>query len=307
MERELVPGLGLAECGAMTNHAKCGVPAEDVLLEGGRLGVLLVHRLGGGPADLEFVAQGLAQSGHTVSCPVLYGHGGSRMLLGATTWKHWYTSVVDAHRELTQRCDLVVVGGLGVGALLALHLAAEKQTAVHGVVLFAPTFWPDGWAQPWFGRLLRMLESKRLASLFRLDERPPYGIKDDALRRSMLTGRHDDGRSREDVYGRSGATFVEVKWLANAVQAELGKVSQPCLIFHPRHDDRSRLSSSQRLQKQLGGIVDLVVLEDSYHLVTLDRQREVVLDRVREFAHDLPALAKQPSGRPNGSAPVPAR
>ena len=290
----------------MTNHAKCGVAAEDVLLEGGRLGFLLVHRLGGGPADMAFVAHGLAQSGHTVSCPVLYGHGGSRMLLGATNWKHWYASIVDAHRELTKRCDTVIVGGLGVGALLALHLAADKPASVHGVVLFAPTFWPDGWAMPWYGRLLRLIESKRFASLFRLDERPPYGIKDDALRRSMLSDRHDDGRPREDVYGRSGATFLEVKWLANAVLAELGKVAQPCLIFHPRHDDRSRLSSSQRLQKQLGGIVDLVVLEDSYHLVTLDRQREVVLERVREFAGALPELVKQPPGRPTGSAPVPA-
>ena len=290
----------------MTNHAKCGVPAEDVFLEGGRLGFLLVHRLGGGPSDMEFVAHGLADSGHTVSCPVLYGHGGSRQLLGATTWQHWYASVVEAHRKLAQRCDKVVVGGLGVGALLALHLAAEKQDAVHGVVLFAPTFWPDGWAMPWYGRILRLIESKRFASLFRLDERPPYGIKDDTLRRALLSNRNDDGRSREDVYGRSGAAFVEVKWLANAVRAELGRIGQACLIFHPRHDDRSRLASSQRLQKQLGGIVDLVVLEDSYHLVTLDRQREVVLERVREFAGTLPDHATKPPGRPTGSAPATA-
>lgn len=290
----------------MTNHAKCGVPAEDILLEGGRMGFLLVHRLGGGPSDLGIIAEGLAESGHTVSCPVLYGHGGSRMLLGATTWKHWYESVLQAHRELAQRCDTIIVGGLGVGAMLALHLAAELQKDVHGVVLFAPTFWPNGWAMPWYGRMLRLIENKRFANLFSLDERPPYGIKDDKLRRTMLATKHEDTRPSEDVFGRKGGTFVEVKWLANAVLPELAKVTQPCLIFHPRHDDRSRLSASQKLQKQLGGIVDLVVLEDSYHLVTLDRQREVVLERVREFADTLPELIKQ-SPRPTSPAPAPAK
>lgn len=290
----------------MANHAKCGVTAEDVLLEGGRTGFLLIHRLGGGPADMEFMTHGLAESGHTVACPVLYGHGGSRMLLGATNWRHWYGSVLLAHRDLAERCDTVIVGGLGVGAMLALHLAVEQKANVHGVVLFAPTFWPNGWAMPWYGRMLRLLDSKRLANLFRFDERPPYGIKDDRLRHSMLAQTHEDGRPSEDVLGRSGAAFIEVKWLASTVLSELGQVTQPCLIFHPRHDDRSRLTSSQRLQKQLGGLVDLVVLEDSYHLVTLDRQREVVLERVREFAGTLPELIKAPP-RPDGSTPMHAK
>lgn len=278
----------------MTNHAKCCVPADDVLLEGGRTGFLLVHRLGGGPADMAFVAEGLADSGYTVSCPVLYGHGGSRMLLGATTWKHWYESVVQAHAELAKRCDMIIVGGLGVGALLALHLAAVQAGGVHGVVLFAPTFWPNGWAMPWYGRMLRLIDHKGFANLFRLDERPPYGIKDDALRGSMLAAHREDSRPREDVFGRTGGAFIEVKWLVKAVQPELGQVTQPSLIFHPRHDDRSRITASQQLQKQLGGIVDLVVLEDSFHLVTRDRQRELVLARVREFAGTLPALLEKP-------------
>jgi carboxylesterase len=290
----------------MANPPSCGVEIADFRYRGDRLGFLLVHRLGGTPADLSYLAEGLARAGRSVSCPLLYGHGGSRALLGATTWSQWYGTVVEAHQELSGSCDTIIVGGLGVGALMALNLAADHGAGVDALALFAPTFWPNGWAMPWYGNLLRVLNSKRLANLIRFDERPPYGIKDDALRRSMLESLTQDGRSLDDVNGRVGGALLEVKWLAGAVIPKLVHVTQPCLVFHPRYDDRSQLSASQLLQKQLGGIVELVVLEDSYHLVTFDRQRDLVLQRVIEFAEELPDLIRR-SATPAGKddAPVP--
>lgn len=275
---------------ATPNPDKCGVAIADIRHDGGRFGFLIMHRLGGSPADVKYVADGLGEDGYSVDCPLLYGHGGSRALLAATTWQQWFDTVLEAHERLSQRCDVVVAGGLGVGAMLALQLAAERPAKVQGLALFAPTFWPNGWAMPWYGSALRAIGSKRLANLFRFDERPPYGIKDDALRAQSLQNLSQDGRRRDDVLGRSGGTMLEVKWLAQATERRLGQVTQPCLIFHPRHDDRSALSASQMLQKRLGGVVDLVVLDDSYHLVTLDRQRQLVLDKVLDFATALPGL-----------------
>ncbi len=270
--------------------AKCGVSIADIVHDGGRFGLLLIHRLGGGPADVGYVAAGLARAGHSVNCPLLYGHGGSRVLLAATTWRQWYGSVCAAHDALAARCDTIVVGGLGVGAMLALELAINRPFGVHGLALFAPTFWPNGWAMPWYGKVLKLVGSKRLANLMRFDERPPFGIKDDDLRGEHIRQQSSDGRSPDDVLGRSGGALLEVKWLAAHVTPRLGQVTQPCLIFHPRHDDRSALSASQDLQRAMSGVVDLIVLDDSYHLVTLDRQRDLVLERVLEFAEALPEL-----------------
>lgn len=278
---------------AMNNVGKCGVSVADVFHRGGRFGFLLVHRLGGLPSDVGYIGEGLARAGYSVSCPLLYGHGGSRVLLGATTWQQWAHSVREARQALARQCDTVIVGGLGVGAMLALALAEEQPDSVDGLALFAPTFWPNGWAMPWYGNALRFVGSKRLANLFRFDERPPFGIKDEALRGDLLSSMARDGRPSEDVLGRSGGALLEVKWLARHVTGRLSQVRQPCLIFHPRHDDRSALSASQTLQKKLGGVVDLIVLDDSYHLVTLDRQRELVLERVLEFAEELPHLMAQ--------------
>ncbi len=275
----------------MTPSRNCGVSIADINHAGGRFGFLLIHRLGGVPADVGYVADGLARAGYSVLCPLLYGHGGSRALLAATTWRQWYESVGEAHTALAERCDTIVVGGLGVGALLALELAVERRERVDGLALFAPTFWPNGWAMPWYGNALRLVGSKRLADFIRFDERPPFGIKDDALRAEMLASQARDGRPMEDILGRSGGALLEVKWLAGHVKPRLRLVKQPSLIFHPRHDDRSALSASQGLQRRLGGAVDLIVLDDSYHLVTSDRQRALVLERVLEFAEALPELA----------------
>ena len=64
------------------------------LLEGGQVGILLVHGLGGTPIDVKFVAHALNRAGHTVYCPLLRGHGGTVELLNASTWADWYRSSI---------------------------------------------------------------------------------------------------------------------------------------------------------------------------------------------------------------------
>jgi carboxylesterase len=39
------------------------------------------------------------------------------------------------------------------------------------------------------------------------------------------------------------------------------------------------------LQKHLRGLVEFVVLDDSYHIITLDRQRHIVVDRCVAFVN----------------------
>jgi carboxylesterase len=69
-------------------------------------------------------------------------------------------------------------------------------------------------------------------------------------------------------------------------------VRQPALIVHPRDDDMASLKNAQYLQANLGGLVDTVVLNDSYHMVTLDQQRHVVADRSTEFVARIEAAVK---------------
>lgn len=93
--------------------------------KGGRIGVLLIHGLGGTPLELRYVANGLARQGYSVVCPQLAGHCSGEDGLKAATWQDWYKSCEDALDELRESCDFVVVGGHSTGALLAMMLSAQ--------------------------------------------------------------------------------------------------------------------------------------------------------------------------------------
>ena len=78
-------------------------------------------------------------------------------------------------------------------------------------------------------------------------------------------------------------SFANFNALVAMVKPDLGKVRQPALIVHPRDDDMASLKNAQYLQANLGGLVDTLVLDDSYHMVTLDQQRHIVADRTASF------------------------
>jgi carboxylesterase len=263
------------------------VADHSLYLKGGRTGLLLVHGLGGAPIQLRFVAVRLANAGHTVCCPQLAGHCGSYEDLRLTGWRDWYASVEKAHERLLQECDTIIVGGLSMGAVLAVHLAAEHPSDVHGMALFAPTLWLDGWGVPWRSRLFVLITQKWCADLFEFSEREPYGIKDVRVRALVMAAIQSGNSSQAGQLSNPGSSMLELRWLVKAVRRELGRIKQPALILHPRHDDRASLRNAIYLQERLGGRVETVVLEDSYHVITLDRQRDIVVDRTDRFARVL--------------------
>jgi carboxylesterase len=256
----------------------------SIRVAGGRLGFLLIHGLGGTPMELRYVAQGLAHAGHTVHVPQLAGHCGTVEELKATGWTDWYASVEREHDQLNTRCDAVVVGGLSVGCILALHLAAVRPENVSGLALYAPSLWLDGWGVPWHAALFRFVTQKWCADLFPFAERHPWGIKDPRLRALVERAIKSGDSSRAGIAALPGRLMLEMRWLVQRVRGEIAAVRQPALIIHPREDDRASLRNLHYLQSRLGGLTETVVLNDSYHLVTLDRQRQVVVARTLEFA-----------------------
>lgn len=253
-------------------------------LNGGRTGILLIHGLGGTPVEMRYVAHGLARAGHTVSVPQLAGHCGTDGELKATKWPDWYGSVQKAHADLKARCDTIMVGGLSMGAILALHHAAQHPKDVDGLLLYAPTLKLDGWGVPWYAQLFDLVCENFTADFFRFGEREPWGIKDVRIRKIVadaILGGDSSQAGAEAVPGRS---MLQLNRLVKAVRAELPAICQPTLIIHPREDDRASLKNNAFvLQRSLAGLVDTVVLDDSYHVITMDRQRSVVVERSVEF------------------------
>lgn len=261
--------------------------------EGGRIGVLLIHSLGGTPLELKYIAQGFAREGYTVECPMLPGMTNGTDVLCLSRWQDWYAEVERAFDDLRAKCDTVIVGGLSAGSILALKLARERSSEVSGVLVFAPTLWPNGWAVPWTFNFYRLVQTRWLARLFRFSQRAPYGIKDVRIRKFMVDAFKSENRSIEEVYARPGVMVLEFCRLVRKVMRELPSVTAPTLIAHPRHDDQSHLRNALKLQEKLGGPVEAIVLDDSYHIITLDQQRDLVLERAIDFTSRLVTRIEQ--------------
>ena len=259
---------------------------RSMWMPGGEIGVLLIHGLGGTPLELKGVATGLHRAGCTVSVCQLAGHCGSEADLAATTWSDWSASVEEAYARLETHCPRIFVGGLSMGAILALQFAQRTYGTLNGLLLFAPTLFYDGWSvrrRRWLMQWLRPLISTPLGRRYRFVESEPYGIKDERIRAMVRAALASGDSSQAGVEGTPAVSLRELWRLAEATRPRLGDVSVPALIIHPRDDDVSSLRNVHELQRNLGGLVETVVLNDSYHLITLDRQRGVVVERSVDF------------------------
>lgn len=286
--------------------SKLSVVDRSTFHKGGRTGLLLIHGLGGTPVEVRFVAQGLARAGYTVLCPQLAGHCGSSDDLRRSTWRQWYDSVEAAHDRLSRECDVVIAGGLSTGALLALELARNRPEQVHGLSLFSPSIYLDGWAMPWYMPWLHYLRPSPLKIDIKLRERSPYGLKDERVRALAVRGMQEGNSKETGFFFTPLRTMMNFNALAAKVRAKLGQIDTPTLILHPREDDVASLANAMEIQRKMAGPVDLVVLEDSYHMITLDRQRHLVVDRTAAFAHSI-ECHQAGIARPAAASPVQTR
>jgi carboxylesterase len=267
----------------MKKTQKFNAPRGSLYIPGGPRGVLLIHSLGGSPLELKFVANALSRQGYTVYCPVVPGITFGTDVSGMSSWRDWYKAVEEAFVDLRKHCTHIVIGGASAGAVLALRLAALHAEEAPGVVLFAPTLAVNGWAIPWSLNLFRLVSDKWTARLFKFRTRGPHGIKDERVRNFALDAMKGDGASPADITVRGGGTVYEFFRLVRNVKPLLNRVNHHTLIFHPRQDDQSDIANTMFLQRHLGGLVEVCVLDDSYHLVTLDRQRGFVAERTVDF------------------------
>lgn len=271
-------------------------PRGSVFIPGGSTGVLLIHSLGGSPLEMKSIANMLARRGLTVYCPVVPGMTFGTDVSGLSTWRDWYNSIEQAFEQLSKTCETVILGGASAGSILALRLAAMRQEQVSGLMLYAPTLAVNGWAVSKLFKLFHLVTDKGTARLFRFRLPAPYGIKDERVRNFALDAMRGEGATPADITVRGGSTVYEFFSLVRNVRPMMSRVKLHTLIFHPRNDDQSDIKNTMTLQRRLGGMVEVSVLDDSYHLVTLDRQRGYVADRTLDYVERVMAQSARAAG-----------
>jgi carboxylesterase len=260
--------------------------SAEFQFEGGRDGVLLIHGLTGTPTEMRMVGKGLNRAGFTVVGVRLAGHCGSEDDLLATTWEDWYASVEAAAEELRGRVDRVFVAGLSMGALLALRLAAVRPGWIDGVGVYGATFRYDGWSIGWTGRLSFLLPIFKRLGIGRersFIEQPPYGIRDERLRAQVSAAMFSGDSEAAGLPGNPWHALAEMVKLSREVRRRLPDVVAPCFIAHAADDDVASVANADLVARRVRGPIEMLLLADSYHMITIDRERRTLIERTADF------------------------
>jgi carboxylesterase len=252
--------------------------------------VILVHGMTGSPQEMNFLAKFLNQKGYTVICPRLAYHGEPIEILKNAKWQDFYQSVRAPFLEISAQHKFVFAAGLSMGALLALLLADEFGDKISAVSCLSPTLFYDGWNTPWTKHLLPFVFATPLKNWFYFKEERPYGIKNEKIQALMHRYYNKAGLYDIEHVDRFGypffpvALFYQLHLCVRHLSKRLPYIHNPVQLIQARNDDITSVKNSQFIYKRIkSDIKELMLLDNSYHVITADQEREKVAQSTADF------------------------
>ena len=242
--------------------APMSTPAKPELTGGRRIGVLVQHGFTGNPVSMRPWAEDLAARGYAVEMPLLPGHGTVWQDLNRVTWADWVATVEGAYEKLAAENDAVVAVGLSMGGALCLRLAADKGEGLAGICIVnaaVDTLRKDV-------KLLPVL--KHVVPGF-------PGIANDIKK----PGADEHGYPTTPLKAAASmfAGYADLR-------RDLPRITIPVLFFRSAEDHVVDISSSRALNAGLSSKdFEERVLENSYHVATLDNDAQRIFDESAEF------------------------
>jgi carboxylesterase len=261
--------------------------------------VMLLHGLTGTPTELGYIAYHLQYRGRfAVRCPRLVNHGQPLGILARTAWTELYASAREAFLESRTAARAqgvpLVIGGLSLGAVLCLMLAAEFPGDVAGVACLSPTLFYDGWNVPWTHKLIPLAGVTLLKHFCYFREDAPFGLRDEALREKVAaqynkSSIHDSGSASSLGYAHFPVRlFCEMRHLISRCKQILPQVTCPVLLVQAENDDMTSPKNSQYIYDHISSARrEIVLLKESYHVVTADLERAKVAAEVQRFCESV--------------------
>ncbi len=230
---------------------------------GAATGVLVLHGFTGNPSSVRGVAEAMIAAGFDVELPRLPGHGTTIDDMLRTDWSHWSAAVAACHQELAARTDRVVVVGQSMGATLALWSAFER-TDTAGVVCVNPA------------TCVRDADTMAMIDDFIAD-----GI-------AVVPGEGSDIADPDSFdIAYDGTPLAPLRSLLHdgvaPITDRFGELTMPLRLFTSRDDHVVLPSDSEHLAATYGGPVEHSWLERSYHVATLDHDRDYLLAETVAF------------------------
>ena len=250
--------------GGREMEAKNGIikGAEAFFIEGNEIGLLISHGFMGTPQSVRFIGEQLANLGYTVLAPRLSGHGTDYHDLEKRNHEDWFASLEEGYQTLKKRCTKVFVIGQSMGGTLSLWLA-KKYPEIAGITLINAAL------------SIPSLEYLQNQSTPRFIDEDYPDIK--------------DRRVNEITYKKAPIKAIhELQNLMNRTPAILKSIHCPLLgiksaidhVVPPKNTDFI-LANIHSKNKQL------LVLENSYHVASMDFDKNKIVDSCHRFVQEI--------------------
>jgi len=235
--------------------------AEPMSVDGGPVGVLVLHGFTGNPQSMRPLAEAFAAAGHGVEMPLLSGHGTSVEDMLDTSWADWSADAERAYERLAARSDAVVVAGLSMGGSLTCWLAT-RYPEIAGIICINPATRAAPEAREFIEAL----------------------VADGASVMDGLGSDVADPGSPESAYPETPLRpLLSLFAAADELQGDMAKITCPLLLFTSPQDHVVPPGDSDHLAEHVGGPVERVSCDRSFHVATLDYDRELIAQRSIDF------------------------
>lgn len=236
--------------------------AEPFFFKGNHIGVLCCHGFTGTTQSMRYLGEQLHGAGFTVIGPRLKGHGISPAAMAKTTAQDWIDSVDEALAELRKSCTHIFMTGLSMGGTLTLYTAAKHADVIKGVI--------------------------PINGVVHMDNPDMAGIAFDRAMPATVPGIGSDVKApnvKELAYTEVPVPAVQQVYALAAVTRDLlAKIQCPVLVMQSREDHVVKPANGPLIVASVGSKnTELLWLEDSYHVATIDNDKQLVARRAIAF------------------------
>lgn len=250
--------------------------------------VLLLHGLCSSPLEVRLFARTLRSHGFHVVAPILTGYSAWEASpeneAAPPSFTRWIADATAEVDRLATTFAEVTVCGVSLGATLALAVAAERPETVNGLSLISTTLFFDGWNVSRWRFLLPLAYYTPLGRLYCYRETPPYGVKNERVRSWIASQLANGPLSSAGASSIPTPSLREADRLIRHVKRALPSVRTPALLIHARNDDVASLSNVRYVRANIGAdVVGEFLVDDSYHMITLDDDRDAAALKTVQF------------------------
>jgi carboxylesterase len=251
--------------------------------EGDGHAVLLLHGLSSSPLEVRYLARYLQGEGFTVCAPVLEGYSAG---MGELPMERWLEAAAREFDALAARHERVSICGLSIGGALALRLVHARPNA-QALVLLSLTLAYDGWAIPWYRFALDWAYYTPLRSRYSYREAEPFGLRNEALRARIARAMQRNAFSEVGPATIALPALHQAQRLARAARKEVAAIQNDTLVIHAIDDETSSPRNPRYVIDRIGAsFLRTVWLDDSYHMITSDNEREIVARETALFLRE---------------------